>query len=126
VLLLSVFAGIGLLLAVIGVYGVVSYSVGLRTREIALRMALGAAPQVVGLSVLKEALALAATGTALGLAAALTSAQLMKKLLFEISPNDPTTFAAVALTLAVTAVLAAWLPARRAMRVDPITALRAE
>ena len=89
VLLLSVFAGIGLLLAVIGVYGVVSYSVGLRTREIALRMALGAAPQVVGLSVLKEALALAATGTALGLAAALTSAQLMKKLLFEISPNDP-------------------------------------
>ena len=126
VLLLSVFAGIGLLLAVIGVYGVVSYSVGLRTREIALRMALGAAPQVVGLSVLKEALALAAAGTACGLAAAIGAAHLMKKLLFEISPNDPATLASVALTLAVTAVIAAWLPARRAMRVDPIVALRNE
>ena len=126
VLLLSVFAGIGLLLAVIGVYGVVSYSVGLRTREIALRMALGAAPQSVGLSVLKEALGLAAAGSLLGLAAALASARLLQKLLFEVSPNDPVTLLGVALALALTAMIAAWLPARRAMRVDPITALRAE
>ena len=124
VLLLSVFAGIGLLLAVIGVYGVVSYSVSLRTREIALRMALGAAPQSVGFSILKEALALAAAGTLMGLLAAVGAAQLLKKLLFEVSPNDPVTLAGVALTLAATAVVAAWLPARRAMRVDPIVALR--
>ena len=126
VLLLSVFAGIGLLLAVIGVYGVVSYSVSLRTREIAVRMALGAGPQSIGRAVLKEALALAAAGTVVGLAAAIGTAQLLQKLLFEISPNDPITLAGVALALTITAVIAAWLPARRAMRVDPIVALRAE
>jgi putative ABC transport system permease protein len=105
---------------------VVSYSVGLRTREIAVRMALGAAPGSIGRSVLKEAVALAAAGTVLGLAAAIGTAQLMKKLLFEVSPNDPATLAVVAATLGVTAVAAAWLPARRAMHVDPIVALRNE
>ena len=124
--LLTVFAGIGLTLAMIGIYGVVSYSVGLRTREIGVRMALGATPARVARSIVNEALALAALGTAIGLVGAAAGARLMQKLLFEISPNDPLTLAGVALLLAGTAVVAAMVPARRAMRVDPMTALRME
>ena len=89
-------------------------------------MALDAAPGSIGRGVLKEALALAAADTVVGLLAAVGAAQLLQKLLFEVSPNDPVTLAGVALTLATTAIIAAWLPARRAMQVDPIVALRNE
>jgi putative ABC transport system permease protein len=126
VVLLTIFAGIGLLLAMIGVYGVVSYSVGLRTREIGVRMALGAVPSTIARSIVGEALVLAAIGVLLGLAGAMAGAQLMQKLLFEISPTDPVTLGGVAVVLAATAVVAALLPARRAMRVDPLVALRTE
>ena len=126
VLLLTVFAGIGLSLAMIGVYGVVSYSVGLRTREIGVRMALGAVPGKIARAVVGEALALGAIGVAVGLVGALAASRLMTRLLFEVSPNDPLTLAIVAVTLAATVVIAALVPARRAMRVDPMVALRME
>ena len=126
VVLLAVFAAIGLTLAMIGIYGVVSYSVGLRTREIGLRMALGALPSTIARGIVGEALVLAAIGAALGLAGALGGAGLMQRMLFEVSPNDPLTLTAVALLLAGTAVVAAVVPARRAMRVDPMVALRME
>jgi predicted permease len=126
VVLLTIFAGIGLLLAAIGIYGVISYSVGLRTREIGLRMALGAVPADIRRAVLGEALVLAGIGTALGLAGAWALARVMTTLLYEVSATDPATLASVALVLALSAVIAAWLPARRAMRVDPMVALRAE
>ena len=124
--LLSIFAGIGLLLAGIGIYGVISYSVGMRTREIGVRMALGAMPSDIRRAVIWEALAVTGIGTALGLAGAMALAQVMGSLVFEISPSDPVTFAAVVVVLAASALLAAWLPARRAMSVDPMVALRAE
>lgn len=126
VVLLTVFASLGLGLAMVGVYGVVSYSVGLRTREIGVRMALGAVPVSIARSIVGEALALAAIGVVLGLVGAVAGAQLMQRLLFEISPNDPVTLGGVALLLAGTAVVASLIPARRAMRVDPIVALRME
>lgn len=126
VVLLSVFAGLGLLLAAIGTYGVISYSVGLRTREIGLRMALGAVPSDIRRGILHEVLALCAAGAVLGLIGAFLVSRFMTTLLFEVSPHDPLTLAAVVLVLTVTAVAAAWMPARRAMRVDPMVALRAE
>ena len=126
VVLLSVFAGLGLLLATIGIYGVISYSVGLRTREIGLRMALGALPSDIRRGVLKEVVLLAAAGSVLGLLGAVLASRLMTRMLFEVSPNDPVTLGTVALVLSATAVAAAWIPARRAMRVDPMVALRAE
>jgi putative ABC transport system permease protein len=126
VVLLTVFASLGLVLAMVGVYGVVSYSVGLRTREIGVRMALGAVPVSIARSIVGEALALAAIGVVLGLVGAVAGAQLMQRLLFEISPNDPVTLGGVALLLAGTAAVASLIPARRAMRVDPIVALRME
>jgi putative ABC transport system permease protein len=126
VVLLTIFAAMGLLLAAIGIYGVISYSVGLRTREIGVRMALGAVPADIRRAVLGEALILAAIGTILGLSGAAALARVMKTLLYEVSATDPWTLISVALVLAVSAVIAAWLPARRAMRVDPMVALRAE
>jgi predicted permease len=126
VVLLAIFAGIGLLLAAIGIYGVISYSVGLRTREIGVRMALGAVPADIRRAVLGEALVLAAIGTVLGLAGAAALARIMKTLLYEVSATDPWTLVSVAMVLSLAAVIAAWLPARRAMLVDPMVALRAE
>lgn len=125
-ILLAVFAGLGLLLATIGVYGVISHSVGLRTQEIGVRMALGAQPADIRRSVLREALLLSVTGTAVGIALALLLGKTMSKLLFGMSPADLTTLTIVAVVLGGTSLLAAWLPARRAMRVDPMVALRAD
>ncbi|HEY7184404.1 MAG TPA: ABC transporter permease [Blastocatellia bacterium] len=125
-LLVGLFAGLGLLLAGVGIYGVVSYSVAQRTNEIAVRIALGArAVNVISL-VLRQGLALAAIGVAIGLAASLALTRLMKGLLFGVSPADPLTFVLIALLLVGVALMAALLPARRAAKVDPMAALRRE
>jgi len=125
-LLLASFAMTGLVLAAIGIYGVISYSVGLRTTEIGLRMALGALPRDIHRSVVGEAAVLAAGGLVIGLGGAAVLTRLMRSLLFEVSPIDVASFAGAVVVLAVTALAAAWIPARRAMRVDPMIALRAE
>ncbi|HEX2188842.1 MAG TPA: ABC transporter permease [Longimicrobiaceae bacterium] len=125
-LLLGVFAAAALALAAVGVFGVMSYSVARRTREIGLRMALGAHAGRMQRMVLREALVLAALGIALGLAGALAATRLLRALLFQVGATDPATFLAVAAVLAAAALLASWLPARRATRVDPMVALRAE
>ena len=125
-LVLTLFAGAALLLSGIGVYGVVAYSVAQRTHEIGVRMALGAeAPQVVGL-VVRQGLTTALAGTAVGLAGALAASRAIEGLLFGVAPTDPATFAGVAVLLLAVALLACYVPARRATRVDPTTALRAE
>ena len=124
--LLSCFAGLGLVLASIGIYGVISFGVGMRTREIGIRMALGAVPSDIRRAILGEAFALAGIGAALGLAGAFALSRLMSTLLFETSASDPWTFATTAALLSLSALLAAWLPARRAMRVDPMVAMRVE
>jgi putative ABC transport system permease protein len=120
------FACLALLLAAIGIYGVMSYLVSQRTREIGIRMALGARPSsVVGL-VVSYALWLAAAGVAVGIAAAASLTKLISGMLFQVSPTDPWTFAAITFTLIVTALLATLTPARRAAHVDPMVALRAD
>jgi putative ABC transport system permease protein len=125
--LLTVFAVVALALAAIGIFGVLSYAVAQRTREIGIRMALGAHQGTVVRLVVREAMIMAIAGVVCGLLAALALARaIVSRLLFETSPHDPTTFVAVAAVLAAVALLAAYLPARRATRVDPIVALRAE
>jgi putative ABC transport system permease protein len=124
--MLSVFAGLALLLAAVGIYGVVSYSVSERTHEIGIRMALGAARGAVMLMVLRQALTLALVGVAAGGAGAYLVTRLMKTLLFGVLPSDPATFVAVSALLTLVAAAAAWVPGVRATRVDPVTALRAE
>jgi putative ABC transport system permease protein len=121
-----VFAGAALLLAATGIYGVISYGVALRRHEIGIRMALGARPGDVLSLVIGQGLALAGLGVAVGLAAALALTRLMKSLLFDVSATDPLTFVAIACLLILVALLAAWLPGRRAMRVDPIVALKSD
>jgi predicted permease len=119
-------AGLAVLLAGIGLFGLMGYHVARRTGEIGVRMALGATPQNIARPILREALLLAGAGLAIGVPAALALAQLIKNQLYGVAPTDPTTlFIATGVLLAV-ALLAAWLPARRAARVDPMTALRAE
>jgi ABC-type antimicrobial peptide transport system permease subunit len=125
-LLVGVFAVIALLLAAIGIYGVVAYAVGLRTREFGIRMALGAERADVLCLVFRHGAVLAALGIVLGVAGALAMTQLISGLLFGVSPHDPTTIAGVAAVIACIALLASWIPARRATRVDPILALRYE
>ena len=124
--LLGAFAALALALAAVGIYGITSYSVAQRTREMGLRMALGAQPGTVLWMVLKEAGALAGVGLAAGLALALGATRLMASLLFGVPATDPATFAVVAVTLGLVSLAAAWLPGRRATRVDPMVALRAE
>ena len=124
--LLASFAIVGLLLAAIGIYGVISYSVGQRTHEIGLRMALGALPADIRRAVVGEAMALAGVGLVVGVGGALVLTRLMQSMLFEVSPADPASFVVTVVVLGGTALAAAWLPARRAMRVDPMVALRAE
>jgi putative ABC transport system permease protein len=125
-ILVGIFAGTALLLAVAGIYGVLAYSVARRTREIGVRIALGASSgNVLGL-VLRQAMLTALAGVAAGIVGSFVLTRLMQSLLFEISPTDPLTFAGVALVLLLVAALASYLPARQATRVDPIIALRYE
>jgi putative ABC transport system permease protein len=125
-LLLAVFAGVAALLAGVGIYGVMSYSVAQRTHEVGIRLALGARGRDVLRLVVGQGMKLASIGLALGLAVAVALTRLMEKLLFGVSPTDPLTFIVVALMIIVVALLACWLPARRAARVDPMIALRYE
>ena len=120
------FAAVALLLGVVGLYGVIAYSVTQRTRELGVRIALGAQRGMVYRLIMKEAAALALTGIAIGTGCAILAASLMRKLLFGTPPWDLTTLVCVAVVLGVSALLASFLPARRAASVDPITALRAE
>jgi putative ABC transport system permease protein len=124
--LVSALALIALLLAAVGLYGMTSYLVGLRTREFGVRMALGAAPHAVLGMVLRQMCRLAAAGVVLGLAAALALTRLVAGLLYGVRTADPATFAAVTLILAVATLGAAWIPARRVLRIDPLAALRHE
>jgi putative ABC transport system permease protein len=125
-LLLAIFGGLALALALIGVYGVMSYTVAQRQAEIGLRMALGARPLDVVRMVVGRSVALALAGFVLGVALAFPLARLLASLLFGVTPADPLTYAGVGALLVGVAALASWLPARRAARVDPLVALRAE
>jgi len=125
-LLVALFAGVGLLLAAIGIYGVMAYAVSERTHELGVRVALGAARSDVLRLVLVEAAVLAGIGVALGIAGAFATTRLMSTLLFGVTPTDAMTFAAISAFLVATALLASYVPARRATRVDPMTALRAD
>jgi putative ABC transport system permease protein len=125
-MLLSIFGLLALSLAAVGVYGVMSYTVALRTRDVGIHLALGATPRDVRRMILGQALILAAIGTIVGLAGAIAAGRVLTNLLFEVDPHNPWTFVAVAIVMGLTSVAAASLPARRALRIDAVTALRAD
>lgn len=125
-LLLSIFAGAAMLLAAIGLYAVISYSVAQRTRELGIRIALGAQRSDVLKLVVRQGMSLTAVGVLFGVAASIGLTRLMAKLLYGVSATDPITFGGLSMTLFGVALLACWLPARRASSVDPVVALRAE
>ena len=124
VYLVDIFAGLGLLLASLGIYGVISYSVTQRTQEIGLRMALGASRWNVQSRVIWRTLRLVLLGMVVGLGVSLAASRLIAALLFGTAPSDPKTFGAVALVLLAVALLAGYLPAWRASRINPMIALR--
>jgi ABC-type antimicrobial peptide transport system permease subunit len=123
---LSIFAGLALMLACTGLYGVIAYAVAERTRELGVRMALGASRSDVLMLVLGQSGRLVVNGIAIGLVAAAFGVHMLDSLLYGVQATDATTFAAVPLVLAVVALAAAFIPARRATRVDPIITMRAE
>ena len=125
-LLLALFAGLATLLSAVGIFGVMNYSVALRTREIGLRLAIGAQPRQVLLLVLRQGLLLTVIGLVLGLGASLALTRLLSGLLFGVTAVDTSTFATISLLLLLVSLLACYLPARRAMRIDPMLALRYE
>jgi putative ABC transport system permease protein len=123
---MSVFAGAALLLAALGVYGIVAYSVSQRAREFGIRVALGAQPgQIIGM-VVGQNLRIVALGLAAGLVAAIPATRLLRGLLFQVGPNDPMTFIAIGVMLSAVAIVASYLPARRGTQVDPVVTLKAE
>ena len=125
-LLLGLFAALALVLAGVGIYGMMAYRVGQRMHEVGICVALGAQRGDVLWLVMGNGAKLALLGVAIGVAGALALTRLMTKLLFEVKPTDPATFAAVSILLAMVALTACYIPARRAMRVDPVAALRYE
>jgi putative ABC transport system permease protein len=125
-LLLALFALIALALAAVGLYGVISYTVSQRTREIGIRMALGAEPRDILRLVVGQGFRMTALGVIIGLVTALGVTRLLANLLFEVRPFDAASFAGLPLVLAAIALLASWIPARRAARVDPLVSLRNE
>jgi putative ABC transport system permease protein len=125
-LLLALFAGLALLLAAVGIYGVVSYSIAQRAPEIGIRMAVGARPaDILGL-VLRQIAMLIVTGAAVGITASLALTRYAASMLFQVAPRDPAAFTVATLVLIIAGLAAALIPARRAMRVDPITVLRVD
>ena len=125
-LLLSFFGGLALVLATVGIYGVISYAVSQRTREIGVRMALGARPADVLRMILTDGLKLVAVGVVIGIAAALMLTRLLEGMVYGVSMRDPLIFVLVNLLLVTVSLAACYVPARRAMRVDPLVALRYE
>jgi len=125
-LLLSLFAALALILSAVGIYGVTAHSVSMRTKEIGIRMALGAEPQGVSTMVLLESLRLVSAGVILGVAGALSLTRVLQAQLFEVSATNPVTLLVMALVLVAVGAVACYVPARRATHVDPIATLRSE
>ena len=125
-LLIGSFATLALVLAAVGIYGVLSYAVTRRRREMGIRMALGAPARAVWSLVLRDGARLAAIGVALGLAGAYAATRVLQSLLFDVSATDPVVFGLAAITLSSVALAASWIPARAATRVNPLTAVRAD
>jgi putative ABC transport system permease protein len=123
-LVLGAFSSLALVLAVVGIYGVISHAVAQRTKEIGIRAALGAEPADVMRLVLGRSTVVTAVGIGTGLVGALALTGLLRKLLFDVTPTDAGTFAVIAILLAGASLVASYLPARRALRIDPLTALR--
>jgi putative ABC transport system permease protein len=125
-LLLAIFAGVAVILAAVGIYGVMSYTVAQRSQEIGVRMALGAGRAQVVRMVVRQGMLVAGVGVAAGVASALGFTRLMTSVLYDVKPSDPETLIAVAAALVLAALFACWVPARRASRIDPMVALRYE
>lgn len=124
--LFAAFGGLAVCLAMVGVYGVVAYAVGQRSNEIGLRIALGASTGGVVRLVLWQGLALASIGLGLGLAASIAGTRLLQSMLFQVQPNDPWVYIAVSVMIGVVTLVAGYVPASRAAKIDPVAALRQE